>query len=48
MKTVEISQASNGFVVIVSDDDSGDHIRYVFVKEVQVLKFLKTIFKSTD
>lgn len=48
MKSVEISQVSNGFVVIVSDDESGEQSRYVFAKEYQVMKFLKSIFKSAE
>jgi len=48
MKSVEINQVSNGFVVIVSDDDSGEQSRHVFTKEYQVMKFLKSIFKSAE
>jgi hypothetical protein len=48
MKSVEINQVSNGFVVVVSDDDSGEQNRYVFAKEYQVMKFLKSIFKSAE
>ena len=35
-------------MVIVSDDDSGEQSRYVFAKEYQVMKFLKSIFKSAE
>jgi hypothetical protein len=48
MKSVEINQVSNGFVVIVSDDDEPWENKYVFAKEVQVMKFLKSIFKSAE
>jgi hypothetical protein len=47
MNTIEIKQVSNGFLVTVVDEfDSSDNKEYVFVKEYQVIKFLKDRFKS--
>jgi len=47
MNTIEIKQVANGFLVTVVDEfDSSDNKEYVFVKEYQVIKFLKDKFKS--
>ena len=48
MKSVEINQVVNGFVVMVWDEEGGEQMKYVFAKEYQVMKFLKSIFKSAE
>jgi hypothetical protein len=44
MKTYEIKQVQNGFIVTVQTEDY-DGVEYVFPKEYQVIKFLKEQFK---
>jgi hypothetical protein len=43
MDTIEIKKAKNGFVVVVNDEE---YKEYVFVREQQLIKFLKEYFKS--
>lgn len=43
MDTLEIKKAENGFVVVVNGDE---YKEYVFVKEHQLIKFLKEYFKT--
>lgn len=44
MKTIEIKQVQNGFVVVIIDDV--EQREYVFAKQQQVFKFLKDEFKG--
>ena len=43
MSSLEVKKAENGFVVVVSDDE---YKEYVFIKEHQLIKFLKEYFKT--
>ena len=43
METIEIKKATNGFVVVVNDEE---YKEYVFVREQHLIKFLKEYFKT--
>lgn len=43
MRTIEIKQVQNGFVVTVFDEDNKE---YIFQKENQVFKFIRDLFKT--
>jgi hypothetical protein len=45
MDTLEIKKVENGFVIIVQGDE---YKEYVFVREHQVIKFLKEYFNTGE
>ncbi len=44
MDTLEIKKVANGFIIVVQGDE---YKEYVFIREQQVIKFLKEYFGST-
>lgn len=47
-ESIEIKRAKNGFIVSVSDEDTGELSDHVFSNSTQVIKFIKTQFKVTS
>jgi hypothetical protein len=47
-ESIDIKRVKNGFVVSVSDNDTGEFNEFVFSNPNQVIKFLKTQFKTSE
>lgn len=45
-ESIDIKRVKNGFIVSVSDSDTGEFNEFVFSNTNQVMKFLKMQFKT--